>query len=325
MRNHPFKLTTLLLIALVALTVIQTPTQAVSTTLVINEVDYDQPGADSAEFIEIKNISGGSINLSGYELVLVNGGGGGASLYATIPLSNRSLGPNDYHVICRNVGNVPNCNQIVSNLTVENGASDNGNTTPDALAIRKNSTNHDILSYEGSVPGYTESEGSILREDTIGVSLSRCADGLDTDNNSTDFVVASITPGAANSCGTVPTATPSTNEPTATTAPQNTSTPENTATYTATADDPTATSIANTATATPTQQNTATHTATADASTSTATATTDAATSTPQATNTAAPSCENAPDSIYELQEGGGKHNNSSTASPSRAVVGVVT
>jgi uncharacterized protein len=113
----------------------------------------------------------------------------------------------------------------------------------------------------------------------------------------------------------VNTATPTTIEPTATITPQNTSTPENTAT-----------SIATTAAATPTQQSTATHTATSDTSTSTATATTAVQnTSTPAPTNTTEPSCQAAPDRIYELQEGGGKHNNSTTASPSRTVVGVVT
>ena len=39
---------------------------AVSTTLVINEVDYDQPSGDTAEFFELKNVSGGPINLDPY-------------------------------------------------------------------------------------------------------------------------------------------------------------------------------------------------------------------------------------------------------------------
>jgi hypothetical protein len=34
-----------------------TNTPTLTASLVINEVDYDQPGSDTAEFIEIKNIS----------------------------------------------------------------------------------------------------------------------------------------------------------------------------------------------------------------------------------------------------------------------------
>jgi predicted amidohydrolase YtcJ len=38
--------------------------------LVINEIDYDQPSTDTAEFIEIKNTSGSSVNLDSYHLDL---------------------------------------------------------------------------------------------------------------------------------------------------------------------------------------------------------------------------------------------------------------
>lgn len=46
------------LIALVAIAVLASLTSsagAVSTSLVINEVDYDQPSTDTAEFLELKN------------------------------------------------------------------------------------------------------------------------------------------------------------------------------------------------------------------------------------------------------------------------------
>jgi hypothetical protein len=50
-------------------------------SLVINEIDYDQPSTDTAEFIEIKNISGSSVNLDSYHLDLVNGTAGGAAIW----------------------------------------------------------------------------------------------------------------------------------------------------------------------------------------------------------------------------------------------------
>ena len=36
----------------------------VSTTLVINEIDYDQPGSDVAEFVELLNVSDAAVNLA---------------------------------------------------------------------------------------------------------------------------------------------------------------------------------------------------------------------------------------------------------------------
>jgi lamin tail-like protein len=44
------------------------------TGLVINEIDYDNPGTDNFEYIELYNGSGASVDLGGLELVLVNGG-----------------------------------------------------------------------------------------------------------------------------------------------------------------------------------------------------------------------------------------------------------
>src|SRR5262249_18720952 len=38
--------------------------------LVINEVDYDQVGGDTAEFIEILNTTGAPIDLTGYHVIL---------------------------------------------------------------------------------------------------------------------------------------------------------------------------------------------------------------------------------------------------------------
>ena len=44
-----------------------------SDSLVINEIDYDQPGSDTAEFVEIVNVGSSGVNLTGVDLVLVNG------------------------------------------------------------------------------------------------------------------------------------------------------------------------------------------------------------------------------------------------------------
>src|SRR4029079_11644454 len=38
--------------------------RAASAQVVINEIDYDQPGTDTAEFVELKNVGTISVNLS---------------------------------------------------------------------------------------------------------------------------------------------------------------------------------------------------------------------------------------------------------------------
>ena len=53
--------------------------------LVINEIDYDQPGTDSAEFVEIYNAGGNAVSLDGLTLEFVNGNGA--------PVSSQQLRP----------------------------------------------------------------------------------------------------------------------------------------------------------------------------------------------------------------------------------------
>ena len=114
-----------------------------SATLVINEIDYDQPGTDTAEFLELKNVSGGAIGLDDYSVELVNGTGGGASVYATIDLPDVSLAAGDYYVICANAATVANCDLDSSPDTnfIQNGA-------PDAIGLRSNGALVDAVSYE---------------------------------------------------------------------------------------------------------------------------------------------------------------------------------
>ncbi len=166
--------------------------------LVINEVDYDQAGTDTAEFIEIKNVSGGEVNLDIYELRLVNGSGGGAVVYQTINLPNVNLAAGDYFVVCGNAANVLNCDLDVSpdsNL-IQNGA-------PDAIGLFDTATSLlvDAVSYEGnSGAPYLEGSGAGLEDDAsvAGAGLSRYPDGTDTNQNNADLSLRCISPGAAN-------------------------------------------------------------------------------------------------------------------------------
>jgi uncharacterized protein len=167
---------------------------AVSTTLVVNEIDYDQPSTDTAEFVEIKNVSGATIDLDPYQVLLINGTGGGAAGYATIELPAFSLAAGDYYVICANTTTVANCDL---DSTPDTNFIQNGN--PDALAIRLSGAIVDTVSY-GGVTGapYTETAGAPTDTAEAGSGISRCPDGGDTDNNSTDFALQAITPGSEN-------------------------------------------------------------------------------------------------------------------------------
>src|SRR6187401_129746 len=70
---------------------------ATPVPLVINEVDYDQPGTgDTQEFVELRNNSPFPANLSRFKLVLVNGNDNNP--YESIALSG-TLAPGQYLVV----------------------------------------------------------------------------------------------------------------------------------------------------------------------------------------------------------------------------------
>ena len=187
-------LTTVMVAALAAL-IPAGPASAQSTTLVINEIDYDQPGTDTAEFVEISNVSGQPIDLGTWELRLVNGTGGGATVYNTVALPADTLGAGDHFVVCANAATVDNCDLDASPDTnfIQNGA-------PDAVALFDGPTLVDTVSYEGDTGApFTEGSGAGV-EDTPApeLGISRFPDGADTDRNNVDLSPRCITPGEPN-------------------------------------------------------------------------------------------------------------------------------
>ena len=169
------------------------------SSIVINEIDYDQPGADDAEFVELKNIGDSTVNLDNYELELVNGSGGGASVYQTLDLPDFNLAAGDYYVVCLTGSSVPNCDLEAIN-NIQNGG-------PDAVGLRFMGDIVDAVSYEGMTGApYTEGLADALIDNgTTGndnKSLSRIPDGNDTDSNNNDFAFVCATPGEANTSAT---------------------------------------------------------------------------------------------------------------------------
>lgn len=184
-------------------------TTIAQSTLVINEVDYDQPSIDSAEFIELYNASAVNIMLADYTVFLFNGNATSNVYYDSFPLPAQILSPGDYFVICGGGGFVPNCDMVLPKFVniIQNGS-------PDAIVIRENFTLNliDIVSYEGScIAPYTSGNGCPLAQsdtaqaDSIAnkyLGISRFPDGADTNDDSTDFNRVCITPGAANTNST---------------------------------------------------------------------------------------------------------------------------
>ena len=141
-------------------------------TLVINEIDYDQEGIDSMEFIEIYNFGSSTINLSNLSVILVNGAD--FSIYNTINLSVAgNLTPGEYLVI-----KSPNLQISSSALTINFPSSENNiQNGPDAIQLIKDfggpgEITVDSVTYEGDLGfPYTETSPVIpgdLGEGSIG-------------------------------------------------------------------------------------------------------------------------------------------------------------
>jgi len=159
-----------------------------SAHLVINEVDYDQVGADIGGFVEIANTGAAAAALDGIALVLVNGGD--SAEYARRALT----------------GTLAAGAKLVVDVDPQNGA-------PDGLALIDTATGAllDALSYEGAISAATIGttvfdlvEGALLPVDvadsnTADGTLVRIPDGSDSGNAATDWAFTTTpTPGVAN-------------------------------------------------------------------------------------------------------------------------------
>ena len=158
---------------------------AASTTLVINEVDYDQPSTDTAEFLELKNVSARRIDLDPYSVELVNGNAGGAAVYRTVELPAVDLAAGDLYVDLRERG---------EHAELRPGRRPRRRTgsrtaRPTRVGLRNGTTLVDALSYEGNTGApYTEGAGAGSTTRPRPARASR-AGGADTDRNNADFLL----------------------------------------------------------------------------------------------------------------------------------------
>jgi vibriolysin len=180
--------------------------------LVINEVDYDQPGtADTAEFVEIFNGSGAALDLSTISLLMINGGNN--SIYHSVYLGPAgALQPGQYLVVgAASLAVAPGALKINFSSSQENRIQ---NGAPDGLLLFNNATGEviDALSYEGiitaaNIPGVgavslvegTPLPSTVVDSGKVQRSLGRFLNGTDTDNAATDWAATSNpTPGSLN-------------------------------------------------------------------------------------------------------------------------------
>lgn len=175
--------------------------------LVLNEIDYDQPGTDTAEFVEIFNAGAEPAVLDGIAVVFVNGNG--STEYSRVSLSG-TLAAGGYAVIS-GVGVTPAAGALVFPFMAPENNVQNGN--PDGVAIVDTYTGAllDALSYGGYITSANIAgvgtvnlvEGvapaQVIDYGSGPASLVRLPNGYDTDDASSDWKLSTtLTPGAPN-------------------------------------------------------------------------------------------------------------------------------
>lgn len=201
---------------------------AATSPVLINELDTDTPGADTAEFVELY----GPPNTSLDGLCLVAYNGASDSSYLSIDLDSHTLNANGYFV----VGNAAIAS---AGLTFANSALQNG---PDAIALyvapactavfpsdTALTTNNlvDALIYDtgktvdaGLAPLLNAGQAQVdeaANNDSANQANARCPDGAGGARNTTAYRQVTPSPGSANCTnGTATPTPPATAQPTAT-------------------------------------------------------------------------------------------------------------
>jgi hypothetical protein len=187
--------------------------QLSAQSILINELDADQVGSDSLEFVEL--VGAPNASLDGYILVFFNGGDANNASYRTVDLAGQTIPASGFFVVgTQYVPNV-NLNFVINNNVIQNGADAvvlyqaAAADFPDATAPTATGV-VDALVYGTAdtddaelmalfAPGQTQAnEGAANNTE----SLSRVPDG-GAANTLSLFVAQAPTPGATNGGGTV--------------------------------------------------------------------------------------------------------------------------
>jgi len=200
-------------------------TSSIQALPVINEVDADNPGTDTAEFIELFDGGNGYTPLDGYSLVLFNGSNDLS--YQTFDLDGHTTNAQGYFVLCGDAGNVENCDLDVgtaSNL-IQNGADAVALYQADATDFPSGSSISQVGLIDALVYDTNDNDDAALLEllnpnqaqineggagDKDNHSNQRCGDLIT--QNTAGYIQASPTPGLLNTCDTDPVEEPTLGE-----------------------------------------------------------------------------------------------------------------
>jgi hypothetical protein len=178
--------------------------------LVINEVDYDEIGTDTTEFVEVFNRGTNTINLSHYALAFINGANN--LEYLRVNLNGDIAGGQYLVVASTNLSGIAAGARVLYFLAGENNIQ---NGAPDGLALINTGALSiaDAFCYEGAMPaaninGFsgtrslvegTALSASIADSNTAIGSLARLPNATDNDNAAADWNFTSTpTPGGPN-------------------------------------------------------------------------------------------------------------------------------
>lgn len=164
--------------------------------LLISELDYDQPGNDLADFVELYNAAPTPAVLDAVVVEFINGDP--LEVYRAVPLDG--VLASGARLVLGQAAIVDDLPPGVRGVLIADGIQ---NGAPDAIRLMTPDGPLDGLAYEGNLPGFGEGAGPIAADQGLdaGGSLARCPDDADTDDNATDFtLLPTPTPGAANAC-----------------------------------------------------------------------------------------------------------------------------
>lgn len=156
--------------------------------LVINEVQTGDGTSGNADFIELYNGCGASTSLKDYKLVYRSSSGTTDTVLFTF--GSVTLAGKGFHVLGGTAFSGSKDSSLPSGLAV--GGSSVGLRDASGALI-------DSMGYGSATGMLVEGTAPAAPGDlTPAKSLARKPDGVDTDNNASDFKVSSPTPGAAN-------------------------------------------------------------------------------------------------------------------------------
>ncbi len=237
------------------------PVRAISSNIVISEFRTRGPNGGNDEFIELYNLSGSDVDISGWK---INGSNSAGSTSTRLTVAAGTiLNPGCYYLATNSSktggpysGSVPGNQAYTAAIT-----DDGGIALLDSLDV--------VIDQAGMSAGSAYKEGTVLAPLTTNVNRSYerkpgggSGNGQDTDNNSNDFQLLAPSDPQSLSGGCLPYS--STSTPTPSTTPTDTDTPTSTNTPTETGA-PTETQTptqTETPSATPTPTDTATNTPT---------------------------------------------------------------